>query len=159
MTNSDSGAHDYAGSSATRYSDQMAGGGPTTGGTDDRSVVEIVSAIANDLSRLVKQELDLAKTEAKQEAIKAGKGAGMLGGAGIAAHITLLFLSGALMFLLDNWMPIALAALIVAVLWGIGAAVLALRGKKELQELSPPLETTQQTLKEDVQWAKDMKNS
>jgi hypothetical protein len=157
MTNSEPGAGDYTGG-ATRYTDQVGGGGPTARGTDDRSIGEIVGAITNDLSKLVRQELDLAKTEAKREAVKAGRGVGMLGGAGIAAHLTLLFLSGALMFLLDIWMPLALAALIVAVLWGIVAAVLALRGKKDLQELSPPMETTQQTLKEDVQWAKDMKN-
>lgn len=157
MTDFESRSGDYTGS-GTRYSDQVPGGGPPPGPPDDRSVGEIVGDITKDFSTLIKQELDLAKIEAKQDAKRAGRGAGMLGGAGVAGHIVLLFLSLALMFLLDNWMDIALAALIVAVVWGIVAAILALRGKKELQELSPPLETTQQTLKEDVQWAKDMKN-
>jgi uncharacterized membrane protein YqjE len=127
-------------------------------GTESRSVGEIVGDIAKDLSTLVRQEIDLAKTEAKQEASKAAKGAGMLGGAGVAGHMVLVFLSLCLMFLLDSWMHLALAALIVTVLWGIVAAVLAMRGKKQLKNTDPKLETTQRTLKEDVQWAKEQKN-
>ena len=81
----------------------------------------------------------------------------MLGGAGVVGHLMLWLLSLALVFLLDNWMPIELAALIVAVLWGAVAAVLAARGRKELNQADPQLPTTQQTLKEDVQWAKAQK--
>lgn len=157
MTDFESRPGDYTGSSATRYSDQVQGGEPP-GPPDDRSVGEIVGDIAKDMTDLVKQQIDLAKSEAKEDAKRAGRGAGMLGGAGVAGHLVLLFLSLALMFLLDIWMNVALAALIVAVVWGIVAAVLAMRGRQELQKLSPPLETTQKTLKEDVQWAKDMKN-
>lgn len=125
---------------------------------DDRSVGAIVSDVAKDLSTLVRQEMDLAKTELKQEATRAGKGAGMLGGAGAAGYLALLFLSLAFMFLLDNWMPVELAALITTVIWGIVAAVLAMSGKKELKSANPQLPTTQRTLKEDVQWAKAQKS-
>jgi len=128
-------------------------------GGDERSLGDLLGDIADNLTTLVKQELDLAKTEAKQEAAKAGKGAGLLGGAGITGHLALLFASLALMFLLDTWMHTALAALIVTALWAIVAAVLGARGRKELQELNPKLETTQRTIKEDVQWAKEQKNS
>lgn len=128
-------------------------------GSDERSLGELLGDIADNLTTLVKQELDLAKTEAKQEAAKAGKGAGLLGGAGVTGHLALLFASLALMFLLDTWMHTALAALIVTVLWAIVAAMLGARGRKELQELNPKLETTQRTIKEDVQWAKERKNS
>jgi len=126
--------------------------------TDTRSLGEIVGDISRDMSTLIKQEMDLAKTEMKQEVTKLGKGAGMFGGAGLAGWFTLLFLSFALIWLLDNWIPVELAALIVAILWGIAAAVLALRGKKEIKEANPQLPTTQQTLKEDVQWAKSQKS-
>lgn len=132
--------------------------GPPPAG-DDRSLGELLSDIANNMTTLVKQELDLAKTEAKQEATKAGKGVGLLGGAGVTGHLALLFLSLALMFLLDTWMHTALAALIVTVIWAAVAAVLAMKGRKELQEFNPKLETTQKTLKEDVEWARQQKNS
>jgi Putative Actinobacterial Holin-X, holin superfamily III len=128
-------------------------------GSDERSLGELLGDIADNLTTLVKQELDLAKTEAKQEAAKAGKGAGLLGGAGVTGHLALLFASLALMFLLDTWMHTALAALIVTALWAIVAAVLGAQGRKELQSLNPKLETTQRTIKEDVQWAKEQKNS
>jgi uncharacterized membrane protein YqjE len=134
-----------------------AGSSPADG--DDRSLGEIMGDIAKDLTTLLRQELDLAKTEAKNEAKKAGKGAGLLGGAGVAAHFVLLFLSLALLFLLDEWMHAALAAVIVTAVWGIVAAVLALRGRKELRAVNPTLETTQRTLKEDAQWAKEQKSS
>ncbi|GAB2739488.1 phage holin family protein [Nocardioides pakistanensis] len=126
---------------------------------EDRSLGEILGDIADNLTTLVKQELDLAKTEAKAEAAKAGKGAGLLGGAGVTGHLALLFLSLAVMFLLDTWMHTALAALIVTVIWGVVAAVLGQRGRKELKQVNPTLETTQRTLKEDAQWAKAQKNS
>jgi uncharacterized membrane protein YqjE len=126
---------------------------------DERSLGELVGDIADNMTTLVKQELDLAKTEAKAEAARAGKGAGLLGGAGVTGHLALLFGSLALMYLLDTWMHTAWAALIVTALWAVVAAVLAARGRKELQQLNPKLETTQRTLKEDVQWAKDRKNS
>lgn len=133
---------------------------------DDRSLGELLGDIANNMTTLVKDELELAKTEAKQEAARAGKragkGAGLLGGAGVTGHLALVFASLALMFLLDTWMHTALAALIVTVIWAVVAAVLAQKGRKELKELkelNPKLETTQRTIKEDVQWAKQQKNS
>ncbi|MCW2758714.1 MAG: hypothetical protein JWO46_2460 [Nocardioidaceae bacterium] len=126
---------------------------PSAEGT--RSVGDIVADVANDLSVLMRQEIDLAKTELKQEVSKLGKGAGMFGGAGLAAVMVLFFASLALTYLLDDWMPIELAALIVALVWAVIAAVLALTGRKEIKAANPQLPTTQQTIKEDVQWAKN----
>lgn len=133
-------------------------GVPPDVSTETRSLGEIVGDISKDMTTLMRQEMDLARTELKQEVSKLGKGAGMLGGAGIAGYLTLFFLSLALTYLLDNWMPVELAALIVALLWGIVAAVLALRGKAEIKEANPQLPNTQESLKEDVQWAKAQKS-
>jgi uncharacterized membrane protein YqjE len=137
---------------------------PNSAGSDvppdveGRSVGELVGEIADDLSQLVRQEIDLAKAEAKEEVTKLGKGAGMLGGAGVAAHLLLLFLSVALMLVLARAMPLDLAALIVAVIWAIAAAVLASMGRRQIKSFQPKLEQTTQTLKEDVQWAKTLKD-
>ncbi len=114
---------------------------------EQRSLGEIVGDISTDLTTLIKQEMDLAKVELKEEVSQAGKGAGMLGGAGVAGLMVLVFASLALTFLLDSWMPIALAALITTLLWGVVAAVLALSGRKALQETNPQLPKTQQSLK------------
>jgi len=125
---------------------------------DDRSLGQVVSDLSSDLSTLMKQEVELAKVELKAEVAKAGKGAGMLGGAGLAGWFVLLFLSLALMFLLDNWLPVEVAALITTAVWAVVAGVLAVLGRKRLQEANPQLPKTQETLKEDVQWAKAQKS-
>lgn len=123
---------------------------------DERSLGQIVGDIANDLGTLMRQELDLAKTEAKREVTKASKGAGLLGGAGVGAHLALIFLSLFVMFLLDNVMDVEWAALIVTAVWAVVAAVLAVLGRNRLRQVDPKLETTTETLKEDARWAKTL---
>lgn len=125
---------------------------------DDRSLGDIVGDIGRDLTTLVKQELELAKTEVKEEAGKAGKGAGMLGGAGVSGLLALIFLSGALAYLLDSWIPRELAFLIVGLVWAVIGAILALSGRKAIRQINPQLPETQQTLKEDAAWARAQKN-
>jgi F0F1-type ATP synthase assembly protein I len=87
----------------------------------------------------------------------AGKSAGMLGGAALAGWLSLIFLSFALAWLLDEVMPAPLAFFIVAVLYGIAAAVLAMNGRRRLTEVEP-LPETRASLKEDVQWAREQKS-
>jgi uncharacterized membrane protein affecting hemolysin expression len=144
-----------------RFPDGQSGGASAGTGTDSsstRSLGEIVGDITQDMSTLVRQEMDLATSEMKREVAKLGKGAGMFGGAGATGYLTLIFLSLALTYLLDNWMPIELAALIVALLWGVVTAVLALKGRQEIKNANPELPVTQQTLKEDAQWARTQKS-
>lgn len=123
-------------------------------GVEDRSLGDIVGKLTSDFSTLVRQEVELAKVELKEEATKAGKGAGMLGGAGVVGNLALVFASLTLMFLLDKVMDIALAALIVTLLWAVVAAVLAAKGRKELKQVNLKPERTIDTLKEDARWAK-----
>jgi Flp pilus assembly protein TadB len=117
-----------------------------------------VGDVASDLSALVRQELQLAKTEIKQEATRAGRGAGLLTGAGVAAHLVLVFLSLCLMFLLDDWMPVEVAALITAAVWLVVALILMTAGRRELARTNPALPETQRSLKEDARWARQQKS-
>lgn len=110
------------------------------------------------MSKLMRQELTLAKAELREEAKEAGKAAGMLGGAAFAGWMTAIFISVTLMWLLDTFMDLTLAALVVTLIWGIAAAVLGLSGKKKLQSLNPKPEQTIDSLKEDAQWLKAQKN-
>ncbi|WP_142045386.1 phage holin family protein [Arthrobacter sp. SLBN-100] len=102
---------------------------------DNASLGELLGDVTRDLSTLMRQEVELAKAELKQSATKAGKGGGMLAGAGVAGHLVLVFLSLALMFALDALMPLGWAAVIVAVIWAIIAAILASIGRKELKQI------------------------
>jgi len=125
--------------------------------TDD-SLGELVSHLTNDLGTLTRQELALAKAELQAEAKKAGKGAGLLGGAAFAGWMVALFLSLTAMWALDEAMDLIWSALIVAAVWAIAAAVLAMRGRKELRDVSPKPEQTVESLKEDTKWLKTQKS-
>jgi hypothetical protein len=129
---------------------------PSTTAPDvsNRSVGELIGEVAKDLSTLMRQELELAKSEIKTEATKAGKGAGMLGGAGIAAHLVLIFLSVTVIFALDGVIGAAWAALLVTVVWAVVAAVLGASGRKKLKDVNPKPEQTVESLKEDARWIK-----
>ena len=124
----------------------------------DESVGQLVSQLTTDLGQLTRQELALAKAELQAEAKKAGKGAGMLGGAAFAGWMVALFLSFTVMWALDESMDLIWAALIVAAIWAVVAAVLATTGRKELQEVNPKPDQTVESLKEDAKWLKTRKS-
>jgi uncharacterized membrane protein YqjE len=120
-----------------------------------RSVGELVGEVAQDLTKLVNQELELAKIEVRAEVKKTGKAAAAFGAAGGAAYFALLFASLTLMFALATLFDsFTWAALAVTVLWAIVGAVLFARAKKTAQTIDPTPHVTVQTLKEDAQWAK-----
>ena len=125
-------------------------------GTDlrDNSIGDLLKQLSEETSTLVKQELALARAELEQQGKRAGKGAGMLGGAGVAVLLMLGTLTATLIGVLDTAMAFWLAALIVTVLWTAVAGVLALQGRNEIQQATPPAPQTVETVKEDVQWAK-----
>ena len=122
---------------------------------EGRSVGDLLGEVTGNLSKLMRQEVALAKVELKEEAAKAGKAGGLLGGAGAVGYLVLVFLSLALMFALDNAMGIGWAALLTAVLLGIVAALLFVIGRNRFKQINPKPEQTVETLKEDVQWAKN----
>jgi uncharacterized membrane protein YqjE len=121
----------------------------------DRSIGELVKDLSAQTSTLLRQEIDLAKAELQQQGKQAGKGAGMLAGAAVFGLLALGALTAALIALLDKAMATWVAAAIVMVLWLIVAAVLAKAGQKALKRATPPAPQTVETVKEDVQWAKN----
>ncbi len=110
------------------------------------SVGGLLGEVSKDLSELVRQEIALAKAEATQSATRVGKGAGLLGGAGMAGHFVLLFLSIALWWGLGNSTGRAWSALIVAAIWAVICAALALTGKSQLSSVRG-LDRTSETVK------------
>src|SRR5919202_6424663 len=120
-------------------------GRPDVEGT---SVGQLISEVTTDLSVLMRQELALAKAEVTAEAKKAGQGAGLFGAAGFAGYMVLLFLSFALLYVLNNAMDNGWAALIVAVLWGVIGAVAFAMGRKRFKQVNPKPERTVETLQQ-----------
>lgn len=111
------------------------------------SLGELLGDVTRDMSTLLRQEVELAKVELKQSATRAGKGSGMLAGAGVAGHFVLVFLSVALWWALGELMGHGWSAVIVALLWGIIGAALASTGRKELKAIKG-LPQTAETLQE-----------
>jgi uncharacterized membrane protein YqjE len=133
------------------------------GDTDDlrdRSLGELLKQLSEQTTRLVHQELELAKAELQQKGRQAGAGAGMFGGAGAVGLAALGALTACFILAFDLVMPAWLAALIVAVVYGIIAFVLVKQGQAKLKQATPPVPTqTIETVKEDVEWARTQMRS
>jgi hypothetical protein len=126
----------------------------------DRSLGELLKQLSEQTTRLVHQELELAKAELTQKGKEAGAGAGMFGGAGALGLAALGALTACFILALNAVMPAWLAALIVAVVYGIVAFVLVKQGQAKLKQATPPVpEQTIETVKEDVEWAKTQMRS
>ena len=124
----------------------------------DRSLGELVGDLGRDLSTLVRKEIELGREEIKGEVSKASKAGAAFGAAaviGLLAAIALVLAAG---WGLAEIMPTGFAFLIVGVVLGAIAAVLAMRGRRQVKEIDPMPEQTIETLKEDAQWLKDQRS-
>jgi|ERR671929_398058 hypothetical protein len=128
-----------------------------SGPSDQRepSAAELVKQLSEQTSRLVRQEVELAKAELTVKGKRAGVGAGMFGGAGVFGLYALGALTAAAIAALALAVATWLAALIVAVVWAAIAGVMALTGKSKVQQAMPPVpQDSVESVKEDVQWTK-----
>jgi uncharacterized membrane protein YqjE len=121
----------------------------------ERPIGELVKDLSQQTSTLVRKEIELARAELTEKGKVAGKGTGLLAGAAVAALLALGALTAGLIALLDKAMATWVAALIVMALWAIVAAVLAKAGQSSLKRATPPAPQTVETVKEDIQWAKN----
>src|SRR4051794_14850616 len=96
----------------------------------ERPIGELVKDLAGQTSTLVRQEIKLAQAELTTKGKVAGRGAGMLAGAAIAALLMLGALTACLIAALDTAMPLWLGALVVTRLWGVVGAPLGPRRRK-----------------------------
>jgi uncharacterized membrane protein YqjE len=127
-------------------------------GTNDlreRPASELLKQLSDQTTTLVRQEIELAKLEFREKGKKAGIGAGMFGGAGVFGLYAVGALTATIILALATFLPGWVAALIVTVIYGAIAGVLALRGKTQVKEATPPVpEQAVETTKEDVRWVK-----
>ena len=122
---------------------------------DERPVAELLKELSEQTTTLVRQELELARLELAQKGKRAGIGAGMFGGASALGLYAVGALTAAVVLLLATAVAGWLAALIVAVAYGLIAGGLALVGRAQVQQATPPVpRQATESVKEDVQWAK-----
>src|SRR5918911_938457 len=121
----------------------------------DRPTSELLKQLSDQTTTLVRQEIELAKLEVREKGKKAGVGAGMFGGAGVFGLYAVGALTATIILALSTFLAGWLAALIVTVVYGAIAGVLALRGKSQVKEAAPPMpEQAVDSTKEDVRWVK-----
>src|SRR4029453_13286630 len=107
--------------------------------TQDRSLSDLGRQLSLQTTELVRHEVELAKAELQGKGRRAAVGAGMFGGAGALGLYALGALTAAIIAGIAEALPVWASALIVAALYGAIAGILALRGKKKVQQATPPL--------------------
>jgi uncharacterized membrane protein YqjE len=130
--------------------------GDGSAGPAQAPTAELVRQSAEQISRLVRDELALAKAEMTEKGKKAGVGAGLLGGGGVVALFGVAALLATVILALAEAMPGWLAALIVTVVLFAAAGVLALLGRRRLQQATPPVpQETVRSVKADIDEVKE----
>jgi len=123
--------------------------------TDNRSLGELFTELANETTTLVRQEIQLARTELTQKATRASKDVGMIGAGGALAYAGLLALIAAVIIGLGELIPMWLSALIVGlVVVGVGYFMIQ-RGLTQLKQIDPTPRQSLESLKEDKEWVKE----
>lgn len=121
----------------------------------DRPIGELLRELGDEISTLVRQEIALAKVEITEKTKPAIASAGMFGGTALLGLGAFGAFTTALIALIALKVDVWIAALVVTVVYGAVAFVLAQTGKKKLHEAAPLIpEQTAQTVKEDIEWAK-----
>lgn len=146
--------------SVTLVEGDPAAASPPPAQADDRSIGDLFSELTSETTTLVKQEIRLVKAEATQEAKEAGAAIGEAAAGGAVAYAGLIALVIGLGWGLGQligddlelvWLGITIAGIVVAII----GYVLLQKGLDKVKALSPPLDTTTQTLQEDKQWIKE----
>ncbi len=122
---------------------------------DERSLGELFAELSQESSLLVRQEIELAKTEISQKATAASRDIARIALGGAIAYVGVIVLAFAVVFLLAEFLSAWLAALIVGIVVAAVGYFLAQSGLSKLKRTSLTPERTIETLKEDKEWAKD----
>ena len=130
---------------------------PTEPKRADQSLGELLKEMTNELGDLFRQEVELAKVEARDEVKRSAQAVAAVAVAAIGALLFLVFASAALAELIDQGLNRALSFAIVAILWAIVAAVLFAAGRARLKQVRP-LPETKRSLEEDKEWAKNLRS-
>jgi hypothetical protein len=123
--------------------------------TEDRPLSELLSNVTSEIATLFRKEVELARVETTEQVSRAAKAGGMLGAAAVIGFLDLILFSFAAAWALSEVVPEGVAFLIVAVVFAVVTGVLAMAGRKRIASINPVPQQTVQTLKADVQVAKD----
>ena len=132
--------------------ESRAGGSDTI--RDGRSIKQIVQDIVNHVTDIFRSEVQLARTEVRQDLMHYGKASSLVGIAGVLLFYAVGLILLSAVYALQSMMPPWLAAVLVGVAVGIVAAVLYTTGRKKLKQASLRPDKTIKTLEDNVTWFK-----
>jgi len=127
---------------------------PTAPKQPDKSLGDLFGELSQEFTELVRAQAELAKSEVQAQTERAKRAAGAFGGAAVTGYMALLLLSFAVAWGLSEVVPEGVAFLIVGAVYAIAAAVLYARGRARMKEINFVPKDTVNSLKEDVQWAR-----
>jgi len=122
---------------------------------DDRSIGELIAELSRETVTLVRQEVQLAKTEMSQKASRAGKNVGFLVVGGVVAYTGVLAIVAAVIIVLGGVIPLWLSALVVGLVIAAVGLFLVVKCANTLRQEDPTPQETIETLKEDREWLRD----
>jgi len=120
----------------------------------ERSISDVVQDIIRNVQEMLRSEVRLAKTELREEAVKAKTAGALLGGGAVSAFFAVFFLLLMTVYALTRVLPDWAAALIVAAFTAIVAALMLTAGIKRFKQVHPTPERTVENIKENVEWVK-----
>lgn len=119
------------------------------------SIGDLFTGLTEDMTKLLRQEIELARVETTQKINRAMRSVIMLAAGGFVAYAGLILLLIAVAIGLSNWMPLWLSTLIVSVVALVVGAILIGSGRNSLSNLTVVPENTVESIKEDARWAKE----
>jgi len=123
------------------------------------SMATLLSGLLGDLQDLVRGEMTLARAEIREDAMAAGRGLAMIAGGALVGAVGFIFLMLGVTYLLNKWMQMWIAALIVGAVLAIIAAIVAMNGRGKLSASNLAPDQTIASLKEDQEWARQQVSS
>ena len=134
-----------------RATNRQAGSGESLG--------ETITGIVKDLQEIIRGEVQLAKTEIKEDAGQMGKALGMVGAAALLGLTGFIFLMLGVTYLLNKSLEMWLSAGIVGLALLIIGAIVGMAGKNQMQQANFKPDQTIESVKEDKEWASRQINS
>ena len=120
----------------------------------DRSFSDLLQEIIRNVQEIVRSEVRLAKTEIREEVVKTKASLVLLGAGALTGFFAILFLLLMIASALASVMPNWAAALVVGGALAVAAGVMLMGGLKSFQRIHPVPERTVETVKENIEWAK-----
>jgi hypothetical protein len=145
--------------SSAPYDQSVGAPDPGPGPDRDASLADLISRLSDDVTALFRQEVELAKLETKQEAARAARAGALLGAGAVLGLVTVLLVAWTAAWGLSEVLPIWLAFLVTAAVFGALTGALVAVGRKRMAEVDLTPRRTLDSVRQDTQVLSDRMTS